>query len=83
VDNVSVEVPDPPETRVMEVGENDGVKPGDEIVADKATGPAKRFWLFTVIVADPEVPSRTEIDTGLADRVKSGAAPTFRVIELA
>jgi hypothetical protein len=82
VNNVSVEVPDPPETRVMETGENDGVKPGDEIVADRATGPVKRFWLFRVIVADPDVPSRMEIVWGLADMVKSGAAPTFRVIEL-
>jgi hypothetical protein len=67
---------------VTEDGDNEGVKPGDETVADKATPPAKRFWLFRVIVTDPDVPSRMEICCGLAVMVKSGAAPTLRVIEL-
>jgi hypothetical protein len=47
---------------VTEGGDSEGVKPGDETVADKATLPAKRFWLFRVIVADPDVPWRMEID---------------------
>jgi hypothetical protein len=65
---------------MIEAGDSDGVKPGDETVADNATTPAKRFWLIRVIVADPDVPCRMGIDWGLADMVKSGAAPTLRVI---
>jgi len=73
---VSVEVPDPPATRVTLVALNEVVSPAGEEEAVRLMVPAKLFRLCRVIVEVAEVPTgRLGIVLGLAAMLKSGLVP--------
>ena len=80
VGNVSVETPDPPATKLRSDGDADGTKPGDEMVVESDILPWKLLRPVRVIMAVPDVPRGTGRDCGLAAMLKSGAAPTVKVI---
>jgi hypothetical protein len=79
VETVSVEIPDPPETRLTVDGDSDGKTPATEVVEVIVMVPARLFWLVRVMAAEPEEPRKMGRDCGLAEMLKSWAAPTFRV----
>ncbi len=77
---LSVAVADWPDASVMVDGETDGMKPGDETVAEREMLPERPFWLERVIATDPEEPRRIGKDCGTAEMLKSLAGPTVREI---
>jgi hypothetical protein len=83
VETVSVDIPEPPETKLTVDGDSDGKTPVTDVVEASVMVPASPFWLARVMAAEPEEPRRIEMDCGLADMLKSWAAPTFRVITTA
>ena len=57
VETVRVEVPVPPDDRVIKVAVKEEVGPDGETPSDKATVPEKPFRLFNVIVEVTEAPA--------------------------
>ncbi len=70
-DTVRVELPDPPELRIIEVGLADAVSPDGADVVESVTVPAKPLRLLSLIWAVPDAPLKTVRDVGLDEIVKS------------
>jgi hypothetical protein len=71
VETASVEIPDPPETKLTVDGDSDRKTPETEVVEVTVMAPAKLFWLVRVTTAEPEEPRKMERDVGLAEMTKS------------
>ena len=70
---VSVDVPVPFTERVRVLALNVAARLGEDDAATSAILPEKPLRLFNVIADVPEVPSRTLIELGLAEMLKSDA----------
>jgi len=77
---VNVDVADPPEGGVTEVGLKVAVTPVGAPETDKATAELKPFREVTVMVDVPEAPCTIVREAGEADIEKSGAAETVRLM---
>jgi len=79
---VKVDVADPPEVRVTEVGLNVAVTPVGAPETDRLTVPVKPYSDVTVMVEVPEEPGAMVREVGEADIEKSGAALTVRLMSI-
>ena len=77
---VNVDVAEPPEVKVTEVGLNEAVTPVGAPETERLTVPAKPLRDVTVIVDVPELPCAMVREVGEADIEKSGAALTVRLM---